>query len=218
MRAAQRDLKGAQLRELSAQRRAAVDGLVKEAVKLAGKADPRNRSKLPLGEVETTLTAAMSDAEVAEQVRSGRLVRAATYAGFGEVPRPQLRLVTAATCRGVRRYRVRRRRTDKRAREAERAAQRRSFTKELTDRPYRSRRRPNQTWTARRRPSGTAPPPSTTSRRAWPSWSVNGPPPRPSWPGSSWPARRAERALTAARRRVGDVEAALEAFDEERGG
>jgi len=96
LRAAQRDLKGAQLRELSAQRRQAVASLVAEARKLALKADPGlSRAKLPLGEVENTLTAALSDEDVAAQVRSGRLVRAAAYAGFGEVPRPQLRLVTA---------------------------------------------------------------------------------------------------------------------------
>lgn len=96
LRAAQRDLKGPQLRELSAQRRQAVAGLVNEARKLALKADPGlSRAKLPLGEVENTLTAALSDEDVAAQVRSGRLVRAAAYAGFGEVPRPQLRLVTA---------------------------------------------------------------------------------------------------------------------------
>ncbi|MDQ7910056.1 hypothetical protein RB614_36720 [Phytohabitans sp. ZYX-F-186] len=96
LRAAQRELKGAQLRELSAQRRQAVAGLVDEARKLALAADPGlSRAKLPLGEVENTLTAALSDEDVAAQVRSGRLVRAAAYAGFGEVPRPQLRLVTA---------------------------------------------------------------------------------------------------------------------------
>jgi hypothetical protein len=96
LRAAQRDLRGPELRELSVQRRAAVAGLVAEARKLAVAADPGlSRGKLPLAEVENTLTAALSDEDVATQVRSGRLVRAAAYAGFGEVPRPQLRLVTA---------------------------------------------------------------------------------------------------------------------------
>ncbi|BCB79976.1 hypothetical protein GCM10022251_08400 [Phytohabitans flavus] len=96
LRAAQRDLQGPQLRELSAQRRQAVAGLVDEARKLGLAADPSlTRAKLPLSEVENTLTAALSDEDVAAQVRSGRLVRAAAYAGFGEVPRPQLRLVTA---------------------------------------------------------------------------------------------------------------------------
>ncbi len=39
---------------------------------------------LPLGEVENTLTAALADPEVAEEVRLGRLVKPIEYAGFGE--------------------------------------------------------------------------------------------------------------------------------------
>ena len=95
LRTAQRELRGPRLRELSAQRRAVVGALVAEVRKLAAaepEAPPAGR--LPLAEVEATLNAAFSDAEVAEQVRAGRLLRAASYAGFGEVPRPQLRLVT----------------------------------------------------------------------------------------------------------------------------
>jgi flagellar biosynthesis GTPase FlhF len=95
LRAAQRDLHGDQLRELSTRRRQAVSALVAESRRLAIDADPTvSAGKLPLAEVETTLTAALSDVDVAEQVRSGRLIRAATYAGFGEVPRPRLRLIT----------------------------------------------------------------------------------------------------------------------------
>ncbi|MFK3982873.1 hypothetical protein ACI2K4_21155 [Micromonospora sp. NPDC050397] len=94
LRAAQRELRGPQLRELSAQRRGTVAALVAEARALGAAADPRLAAgKLPLAEVEATFQAALADVEVAEQVRSGRLVRAASYAGFGEVPRPQLRLV-----------------------------------------------------------------------------------------------------------------------------
>jgi hypothetical protein len=96
LREAQRGLRGDQLRELSQQRRQVVAALVAAARQLAVDDDPSlSAAKLPLGEVESTLTAAMAEPEVAEQVRSGRLVRAATYAGFGEVPRPRLRLVTA---------------------------------------------------------------------------------------------------------------------------
>jgi hypothetical protein len=96
LREAQRGLQGDQLRELSQQRRQVVAALVAAARQLAIDDDPTlSAAKLPLGEVESTLTAAMAEPEVAEQVRSGRLVRAATYAGFGEVPRPRLRLVTA---------------------------------------------------------------------------------------------------------------------------
>ncbi|RAO17616.1 hypothetical protein MED15_02957 [Micromonospora noduli] len=95
LRVAQRELRGPRLRELSAQRRAVVGALVSEVRKLAAaEPDAPPASRLPLAEVEATLNAAFSDAEVAEQVRAGRLLRAASYAGFGEVPRPQLRLVT----------------------------------------------------------------------------------------------------------------------------
>jgi hypothetical protein len=96
LRAAQRSLQGEQLRELSTQRRQVVSALVNAAQKLAVEEDPGLRSaKLPMAEVEATLTAALAEPDIAEQVRSGRLVKAATYAGFGEVPRPRLRLVTA---------------------------------------------------------------------------------------------------------------------------
>jgi len=131
LRSAQRQLKGDALRELTKQRREAVGALVKEAVGLATKADPRNRGKLPVAEVEATLTAAVSDAEVAEQVRSGRLVRAASYAGFGEVPRPHLRLVTDEQPEPVA-AEAGEDRGSKRAAEAERAARRRAVERELT--------------------------------------------------------------------------------------
>jgi hypothetical protein len=94
LRTAQRGLQGDQLRELSNQRRQIVSALVNEARKLAVAEDRSMAGKLPLGEVEATLTAALAEPEIAEQVRTGRLIRAATYAGFGEVPRPRLRLVT----------------------------------------------------------------------------------------------------------------------------
>lgn len=95
LRAAQRNLRGAELRDLSKQRRQAVAALVAATRALAVAEDPLlARAKLPLADVENTLNAAMSDEDIAAQVRSGRLVRAATYAGFGEVPRPRLRLVS----------------------------------------------------------------------------------------------------------------------------
>jgi len=95
LREAQRGLQGDALRELTAQRRQVVSALVAAARQLAVAEDPGMAgAKLPLGEVEATLTAALAEPEVAAQVRTGRLIRAATYAGFGEVPRPRLRLVT----------------------------------------------------------------------------------------------------------------------------
>ena len=96
LRTAQRTLQGNELRELSTQRRQIVSALVNEARKLAVAEDRGLAGKLPLGEVEATLTAALAEPEIAEQVRSGRLVRAASYAGFGEVPRPRLRLISGA--------------------------------------------------------------------------------------------------------------------------
>jgi hypothetical protein len=94
LREAQRGLQGDQLRELTAQRRQVVSALVTAARRLAQAEEPG--IKLPLGEVEATLSAALAEPDVAAQVRTGRLIRAASYAGFGEVPRPRLRLVTDA--------------------------------------------------------------------------------------------------------------------------
>jgi hypothetical protein len=96
LRSAQRGLKGDELRELTARRRRLVSALVAAARKLAVAEDPQmSGAKLPLSEVEATLTAALAEPEIAAQIRTGRLIRAAAYAGFGEVPRPRLRLVTA---------------------------------------------------------------------------------------------------------------------------
>ena len=92
LREAQRGLHGDALRELTAQRRQVVSALVGAARGLAQAEQPS--VKLPLAEVEATLTAAMAEPEIAAQVRTGRLIRAASYAGFGEVPRPRLRLIS----------------------------------------------------------------------------------------------------------------------------
>ncbi|UQU65597.1 hypothetical protein COUCH_04535 [Couchioplanes caeruleus] len=144
LRQAQRSLKGDQLRELSTQRRQVVSALVRAAQQLAVEDDPGLRgAKLPMAEVEATLTAALAEPEIAEQVRSGRLVKAATYAGFGEVPRPRLRLVTAEDADEAEAEEApdeaprpspgddRRRRAEEKAR-AERAAKRRELERELT--------------------------------------------------------------------------------------
>jgi hypothetical protein len=93
MRTAQRNLRGDELRELSVRRKAMVTSLAREARALAVAEGRGVRDTLPLPEVETTLVAALADDEVAEQVRLGRLVKTVEYAGFGEAPRPQLRLL-----------------------------------------------------------------------------------------------------------------------------
>jgi hypothetical protein len=93
LRVAQRELRGAELRELSGRRRDSIAALAREARALALAAGRSAGEKLPLVDVEKTLAAALSDEAVAAEVRAGQLVRSLDYAGFGETPRPQLRLV-----------------------------------------------------------------------------------------------------------------------------
>lgn len=227
LRAAQRDLRGPRLRELSAQRRAVVDALVNEVRKLAaevGQAPPAG--KLPLAEVEATLNAALSDAEVAEQVRSGRLLRATSYAGFGEVPRPQLRLVTgggdepeAVPERAVERAGARRARDERaaeRAARAERAKRRRALDRELAKaRSDQERAEAELTGATTAEHDGAVTLAAVEEelaalerRRAEVEQELS---------RARLARRSAERAVTAARRRAGEVEAAVEALDAEEG-
>ncbi|MFI9641971.1 hypothetical protein ACIG87_18205 [Micromonospora sp. NPDC051925] len=233
LRTAQRDLMGARLRELSAQRRAVVAALVTEVRRIAADlpgAPPAAR--LPLAEVEATLHAALADTEVAAQVRTGRLLKAVHHSGFGEVPRPQLRLVTsggaeAGTGRGVEAARVPEREVDRggarrardervaaRAAQAERATRRRALERELAAARAAQRQ-------AERELDGASTAERTgldaldrievelaelERRRAVAEQEL----------GRAKLARRAaERTLTAARRRTGEVEGAVEAVDAE---
>ncbi len=91
LRSAQRNLRGDELRELSLRRRALVSALARESVVLARR--EHRRDNLPVAEVEATLTAALADPDVAEMVRTGQLTRTVEYTGFGETPRPRLRLL-----------------------------------------------------------------------------------------------------------------------------
>jgi hypothetical protein len=101
LRDAQRELRGAQLRELSMRRLSTVVALVRQARELAVAAGRPVPEKLPLAEVEQTLTAALADKYLANEVRAGRLTKRLDYAGFGEAPRPQLRLVQGGGGAGV---------------------------------------------------------------------------------------------------------------------
>lgn len=89
LRAATDARDGRRLRDLSARRRALIDGLSDQAFTLAGLEDP------PPGlreEVTATLAAALADSEVAGLLASGTLTRAATWSGFGlaaQLPRDQ---------------------------------------------------------------------------------------------------------------------------------
>ncbi|MEU6073050.1 hypothetical protein [Micromonospora sp. NPDC047074] len=229
LRDAQRGLRGPRLRELSAQRRAAVGALVAEVRKLAAGAEGApSAGKLPLAEVEATLNAALADADVAEQVRSGRLLRAATYAGFGEVPRPQLRLVTggeepepsprpepAGRRAGADRATLRAEQAERAAR-AERARQRRALEKELTkartDQEQAEAELADATATERDGAAALdeieAELAELERRRAVAEQDLS---------RARLARRGAERTVTAARRRAGEVEAAVEAFDAEEG-
>ena len=95
LRAAQQELDGARLRELTARRRSVVSALVGQAQALAMEVARNTPAKLPLAEVESTLGAALVDRDAADQVRSGRMVRAPAALGSGELPRARLRLVTS---------------------------------------------------------------------------------------------------------------------------
>jgi hypothetical protein len=92
LRAAQRELRGEELRELSRERSTVVGALTRSAVSLAVAAG-RPRASLPVAEIEATLTAALASEEVAADLSGGRLARTVSYAGFGETPRPRLTLV-----------------------------------------------------------------------------------------------------------------------------
>ncbi|MFF5174353.1 hypothetical protein ACFY3U_17180 [Micromonospora sp. NPDC000089] len=235
LRAAQRDLKGAKLRELSAQRRAVVAALVAEVRRIAAATpDAPSAGKLPLGEVEATLNAALADPEVAEQVRSGRLLRAAHYAGFGEVPRPQLRLVTGgadeeptapepprgragdAAARRAEERRERDERAAARAARADRAKRRRVLERELAAARTDHERADSElagAVRAERDASGAldaieAELAELERRRAAIEQELS---------RAKLARRGAERTLTAARRRAGEVEAAIEAVDAEVG-
>ncbi|MEU1589001.1 hypothetical protein [Micromonospora sp. NPDC005710] len=238
LRVAQRELRGPRLRELSAQRRAVVGALVAEVRKLAAaEQDAPPASRLPLAEVEATLNAAFSDVEVAEQVRAGRLLRAASYAGFGEVPRPQLRLVTGededreaerpARQPGPQRGRPEAApRTDRaaeraeqaaqRAARAERARQRRALDRELVKAKADQERAESELTeaTGQERDGAAvldgleAELAELERRRAVAEQDLS---------RAKLARRAAERAVTVARRRAGEVEAAVEALAAEEG-
>ncbi|MET8230021.1 hypothetical protein ABZS77_04995 [Micromonospora sp. NPDC005298] len=234
LRSAQRELRGPRLRELSAQRRAVVGALVAEVRKLAAaEPDAPPVGRLPLAEVEATLNAALSDAEVAEQVRAGRLIRSATYAGFGEVPRPQLRLVTGPdekAERPSRRPAAQRghteatpdRAADRAAERAERAAraerdrQRRALDRELAKARADQQRAETELAEAGGQEQAGAEALDTIEaelaelerRRAVAEQDLS---------RAKLARRAAERAVTVARRRAGEVEAAVEALAAEEG-
>jgi hypothetical protein len=82
LRAAERFMNGTKLRELSVQRRKLVESLLRQAFAVSGQPSPPAAMR---DEVTATLTAAMSDPQVAAQLRAGTLLRAVSRAGFGSL-------------------------------------------------------------------------------------------------------------------------------------
>ncbi|MBV9578041.1 MAG: hypothetical protein JO057_05565, partial [Chloroflexi bacterium] len=75
---------GAAMRELMAQRRQLETALLRRAVELGTQAGVQVSDSVAR-EAQTTLSAALALPEVADELRSGRLVKPASYAGFGAV-------------------------------------------------------------------------------------------------------------------------------------
>ena len=92
LRAAQRSLDGAAIRELSVRRHRLIESLARQAFTGAGLHAPPAALR---DEVTATLGAALSDPEVAERLAEGTLERAARSEGFGPGP-PALTLVTSS--------------------------------------------------------------------------------------------------------------------------
>lgn len=89
MRQAQRSADGPTLRELNARRRTLLEELTRRAFEIIGQQSPSAGQR---DEVGATLSAALADAGVAEQLHQGILVRAAEASGFGFSP-PELTLI-----------------------------------------------------------------------------------------------------------------------------
>lgn len=92
LRAAQSKLDSDQLRELTEQRRTLLRSLAKEARAL-GKKLGQKVSEATEQEVIETLSAALADKDLGEQVRRGQLTEGLHFAGFGDllaiVPKPR---------------------------------------------------------------------------------------------------------------------------------
>jgi hypothetical protein len=122
---AQRSGSGDALRALGDQRRALVQAVTDRAVALSD----REVATSARTEVEATLEAALADPGAADAVRSGRLVRALSFAGFGGAdlegavaPAPAAEQAPAEPATGRRSAEARRRAAEQ-LREAERTAQ-----------------------------------------------------------------------------------------------
>ena len=92
LRDAERSVDARQLRELTGRRRKMIDDLTRAAFRVAGDEDPSSAIK---DEVVSSLTAALADDDVADQLRSGTMVKPARWEGFGFGGGPDLTIVPA---------------------------------------------------------------------------------------------------------------------------
>jgi hypothetical protein len=84
IRAAQGTVSAAELRDLTARRRAALSSALAQSRALVAEAGAPPPSATQVAEAEATLAAAMADPAAADLVRSGRVVKALSYSGFGD--------------------------------------------------------------------------------------------------------------------------------------
>jgi hypothetical protein len=90
LRHAERSVDAKQIRELTRERRTVLDTLTRRAFDVAGEKSPSAGVK---EEVTSTLTAALADSTVAEQLSAGTLLTSASWEGFGFGGPPDLSLV-----------------------------------------------------------------------------------------------------------------------------
>lgn len=90
MREAERQLDGAQMRDLSKQRRQLINSLSRKAFAASKQSAP---SAALREEVSNTLSAAFADPDLAELLQSGTVLKSAQWDGFGSGIRPDLSLV-----------------------------------------------------------------------------------------------------------------------------
>ncbi|MET0965195.1 MAG: hypothetical protein ABWZ02_02295 [Nakamurella sp.] len=90
LRSAEKSVDPKQIRELTRQRRRLVDALTRRAFEVVEESAPSSAVR---DEVVSTLTAALADEDVAQQVADGVLVKPARWEGFGFGGSPDLTLV-----------------------------------------------------------------------------------------------------------------------------
>lgn len=83
LREAEQARDAGRMRDLARRRRQVIDGLTDQAFDLIGVDEPAAALR---EEVTATLTAALADPDVAEQILAGALVRPVRWEGFGSVP------------------------------------------------------------------------------------------------------------------------------------